>query len=250
MIGLKFKAPKIAAAGSITSKPLTPVFENARGKLQMRDPSVAFFTTSVPQVSYKLPDLPYDYKELEPVISGEIMELHHKKHHQAYVNNLNAAMEKHLAAENKNDIATMISLQGAIKFNGGGHVNHSIFWTNLAPPKKGGGEPPKGELLQKIQTQWGSVDKFIEKFNAQTAAIQGSGWGWLGYNKEEDRLSIITTSNQDPLIISGNTPLLGIDVWEHAYYLQYKNARPDYLKAIWKVVNWQNVASRLQDVKK
>jgi Fe-Mn family superoxide dismutase len=201
---------------------------------------------------YKLPDLPYDYKDLEPVISGEIMEIHHKKHHQAYVNNLNIALEKYAQAEAKKDLAQMIALQGAIKFNGGGHVNHSIFWTNLASPKKEGGGKPEGDLAQRVTKQFGSLDEFINKFNTQTGAIQGSGWGWLAYNKPEDKLVIATAPNQDPLsFINANfIPLLGIDVWEHAYYLQYKNARPDYLKAIWQIVNWKNVAQRLADAKK
>jgi len=177
------------------------------------------------------------------------MQLHHKKHHQAYVNNLNAALEKQAAAEAKHDIAEQITLQSAIKFNGGGHLNHSIFWTNLAPIKRGGGTPPTGDLSKRIETQFGSLDAFVNKFNAQTAAIQGSGWGWLGYNKADDKLVITTLSNQDPLSTAGLVPLLGIDVWEHAYYLQYKNARPDYLKAIWQVVNWKNVAERLEKAK-
>jgi len=206
--------------------------------------------SSTPSSAYVLPDLPYDYSALEPVISAEIMTLHHKKHHQAYVTNLNNALEKQHAAEQKKDLGELIALQSAIKFNGGGHVNHSIFWTNLAPPKKGGGGNPDGELSSKINASFGSFDKFVEKFNAQTAAIQGSGWGWLGYNKAEDKLVITTCANQDPLTTQGLTPLLGIDVWEHAYYLQYKNARPDYLKAIWNAVNWKNVGERYTAAKK
>jgi len=233
-------------------KPHSKIISNPHGSNVFSDPLVSnkSFSSTTGQLSYKLPDLPYGYNELEPVISAEIMELHHKKHHQAYVNNLNAALDKYVAAEAKHDVGEMIALQPAIKFNGGGHVNHSIFWTNLAPTKKGGGSPPEGDLLKRIQTQYGSLDKFIEKFNAQTAAIQGSGWGWLGYNKGEDRLIIQACANQDPLSTTGFVPLLGIDVWEHAYYLQYKNARPDYLKAIWKIVNWKNVGERLEQGKK
>mmetsp|Transcript_16067 Transcript_16067/g.27708 ORF Transcript_16067/g.27708 Transcript_16067/m.27708 type:complete len:235 (+) Transcript_16067:62-766(+) len=191
-----------------------------------------------------LPDLPYDYGALEPIISAEIMKIHHQKHHQAYVNNFNIAQEKYLDAEAKGDISTMVSLQGAIKFNGGGHVNHSIFWTNLAPPTCGGGEAPTGDLSHAINSEFGSLQAFQDKFSAVTAAVQGSGWGWLGYDKAAKKLAIATCANQDPLSITGLVPLLGIDVWEHAYYLQYKNMRPDYLKAIWKVVNWRNVAER------
>lgn len=194
-----------------------------------------------------LPDLPYDYSALEPVISGEIMELHHKKHHQAYVNNLNAALEKSAAAEASEDLSTLVKLQPAIRFNGGGHINHSLFWTSLAPKNKGGGSPPEGELLKAINENFGSFDLFIEKFNTQTAAIQGSGWGWLAQCPESGMIFITQTANQDPLLgTQGFLPLLGIDVWEHAYYLQYKNARPDYLKAIWGVVNWKEVAARFK----
>jgi Fe-Mn family superoxide dismutase len=196
---------------------------------------------------FTLPDLPYDYSALEPVINAEIMQLHHQKHHNAYVTNLNAALEKYADADGKADLETMISLQQAIRFNGGGHINHSIFWTNLAPKNKGGGEAPKGELANLINKQWGSLNAFIEKFNAKAGPLQGSGWCWLGYCKEMKNLVMTTCSNQDPLeSITGFIPLLGIDVWEHAYYLQYKNARPEYLKAIWQVVNWANVSERLE----
>jgi Fe-Mn family superoxide dismutase len=196
---------------------------------------------------FTLPNLPYDYNALEPVISAEIMQLHHQKHHNAYVTNLNAALEKYEAAEKNEDLETMVSLQPAIRFNGGGHLNHSIFWTNLAPKSKGGGEPPKGELAKQIEKQWGSLNAFIEKFNGIAGPIQGSGWCWLAFNKESKNLLIATCANQDPLQgTQGHIPLLGIDVWEHAYYLQYKNVRPDYLKAIWQVVNWADVNARFE----
>eukprot|EP01102_Stenamoeba_stenopodia_P006847 TRINITY_DN1913_c0_g2_i2.p1 TRINITY_DN1913_c0_g2~~TRINITY_DN1913_c0_g2_i2.p1 ORF type:complete len:259 (-),score=64.62 TRINITY_DN1913_c0_g2_i2:178-897(-) len=209
--------------------------------------TTAFFTTgpAAQSQSYKLPDMPYDYGALEPVIIGEIMKIHHQKHHNAYVTNLNAALDKYSSAVARNDIAEQIALQGAIRFNGGGHVNHSIFWTNLAPKKEGGGQPPSGPLAEAINKEFGSLDKFISQFNTASAAVQGSGWGWLVYNKATGRVQITTRPNQDPVSIEPNlVPLLGIDVWEHAYYLQYKNARPDYLKAIWEVVNWKNVAER------
>jgi len=200
--------------------------------------------------SFKLPDLPYDYNALEPVISAQIMEIHHKKHHAAYTTNLNVALEKYAAAEAKNDVAEMIALQSPLKFNGGGFVNHSIFWKNLAPIKLGGGQLPAGELANRINTAFGSLDNFITKFNGIAAGVQGSGWAWLGYNKADDKIVITTCANQDPLSTQGLIPLLGIDVWEHAYYLDYKNARPDYLKNIWKVVNWKDVSERLDVGKK
>ncbi len=198
---------------------------------------------------FTLPELPYDFGALAPAISGQIMEIHHGKHHNAYVTNLNKALEQYAEAESKQDVAQMIALQGAIKFNGGGHINHSIFWTNLAPKGKGGGDAPQGDLAETIKAQWGSLEKFIETFSATTAAIQGSGWGWLGYDKTNKRLAIATCANQDPLSTVGLVPLLGIDVWEHAYYLDYKNVRPDYLKKIWEVVNWANVSDRFAKAK-
>lgn len=193
---------------------------------------------------YKLPDLEYDFNALEPIISAEIMTLHYTKHHATYVANLNKALEQLAEAEQKNDLPTQIALQSAIKFNGGGNINHSIFWNNLAPIQKGGGTPPEGELAKAINETFGSLDKFIESFSAKTIAIQGSGWGWLGYNKTNHSLEIATCDNQDPLIIKNLIPILGIDVWEHAYYLQYKNVRADYVKAIWKIINWKNAAER------
>jgi superoxide dismutase, Fe-Mn family len=198
---------------------------------------------------FTLPALPYDLGALEPIISGQIMSLHYNKHHATYVSKLNEALEKYAEAEEKNNIAAMIALQPAIRFNGGGHINHTIFWTNLAPKNQGGGEPPQGELAKALDSTFGSLKEFINKFNNTTVAIQGSGWGWLGYNKAEKRLEIASCNNQDPLSTTGLIPLLGIDVWEHAYYLQYLNARADYLKSIWDVVNWKNVAERYQTAK-
>ena len=194
-----------------------------------------------------LPDLPYDYGALEPAISADIMQLHHSKHHATYVNNFNATMEKVLDAQAKGDTAGAIALQGAVKFNGGGHVNHSIFWSNLCPMKDY--TPPEGELLAAIEAEFGSLDQFQAKFSATAAGVQGSGWGWLGYDKASGRLAIASTANQDPCVTTGLVPLLGVDVWEHAYYLQYKNVRPDYLKAVWGVVNWRDVGRRLADAR-
>ena len=194
---------------------------------------------------YKLPDLDYDFGALAPVISGEIMELHYTKHHQGYVTNFNTALAKYEAA----GVEGKMEQLGPLKFNGGGHINHSLFWTNLAPVAKGGGEPPAGPLKHLIEETWGSLESFIEKFNTMTVGIQGSGWGWLGLNPVTKRLCIHTTANQDPLCTMGLIPLLGVDVWEHAYYLQYKNVRGEYLKNIWKVIDWKNVESRYTKAK-
>ncbi|XVF81949.1 hypothetical protein PTKIN_Ptkin16aG0003300 [Pterospermum kingtungense] len=188
-----------------------------------------------------LPDLPYDYGALEPAISGDIMKVHHQKHHQTYITNYNKALEQLHEAIEKGDSSTVVKLQSAIKFNGGGHINHSIFWKNLAPVREGGGEPPKDSLGWAIDTNFGSLQTLIQRINAEGAALQGSGWVWLGLDKELKKIVVETTANQDPLVTKepNLVPLLGIDVWEHAYYLQYKNVRPDYLKNIWKVINWK-----------
>lgn len=201
-------------------------------------------------VPYEQPDLPYDFNALEPVISGQIMEIHYTKHHKTYITNLNAALEKFLEAQEKEELDKMAGLLSAINFNGGGHLNHSIFWTNLAPEGKGGGGKPKGELAKAIDQKFGSFEKFVEYFSAKTVAIQGSGWGWLGYNPELQKLCVTTCGNQDALKTKGLVPLLGFDVWEHAYYLQYKNVRADYVKNIWRIVNWDNVSERYNNAKK
>jgi Fe-Mn family superoxide dismutase len=172
--------------------------------------------------SFKLPEMGYDYGALEPFISGEIMKIHHTKHHQAYVTNLNASLEKYQKAEAAGNVAEMIALQGAIRFNGGGHVNHSIFWENLAPNGKGGGGEPTGELATLINQRFGNFAEFKKQMNTAGASVQGSGWVWLGYNKATARVEVQACANQDPLSTTGLVPLLGIDVWEHAYYLQYK----------------------------
>jgi len=189
----------------------------------------------------KLPDLPYDFDALKPVISGQIMELHYKKHHQGYVDNFNKSAEQLHEAEKKNDIAEIINLQASLRFNGGGHLNHSIFWTNLIPQSKF--VEPSGELLNAINRQWGSLKQFQSTMSTTTVGILGSGWGWLVWSKATCSLQIVTQPNQDP-IVGSLVPLLGVDVWEHAYYLDYKNVRADYVKNIWSIVNWKNVEER------
>jgi Fe-Mn family superoxide dismutase len=198
--------------------------------------------------TYQVPDLTYDYNALEPVISAEIMELHYSKHHKGYVTNLNTALEKYYEAEAKGDLSAMVALQSAIKFNGGGHINHSIFWTLLTSPNKAAPLSHQSQLAQAIEKDFHSFDLFKEKLNTVTVAIQGSGWGWLGYNKGTKRLEIATCANQDPLSTQGLVPILGIDVWEHAYYLQYKNVRADYVKAIWQIFNWKNIEEKFSSL--
>ncbi|GJJ07098.1 hypothetical protein Clacol_001297 [Clathrus columnatus] len=189
--------------------------------------------------NHTLPPLPYPYNALEPHISQEIMTLHHTKHHQTYVNGLNSAESAYAQTTSPKE---RIALQAALKFNGGGHINHSLFWKNLAPVSAGGGKIHDGPLKTALERDFGSVEEFKKALNAASAAIQGSGWGWLGYSVSAKKLEIITTPNQDPLL--SHVPLIGIDMWEHAFYLQYKNVKPDYLQAIWHVINFQEAEKR------
>uniref|UniRef100_A0A0W0FWV3 Superoxide dismutase n=2 Tax=Moniliophthora roreri TaxID=221103 RepID=A0A0W0FWV3_MONRR len=214
------------------------MFALARNALR---PSFArtFAAPSTAASLHTLPDLPYAYNALEPHISEEIMKLHHQKHHQTYVNGLNAAEESYAKAPSTKE---KIALQAALKFNGGGHINHSLFWKNLAPASGDGGRLADGPLKQAIERDFGSVENFKKSFNAKTAAIQGSGWGWLGYNSTTKKLEIVTTANQDPLL--SHEPIIGVDIWEHAFYLQYKNVKPDYLNAIWNVINFKEAEKR------
>lgn len=200
-------------------------------------------------LSYSLPELPYDYADLEPVLSEEIMFLHHQKHHQGYVNNLNDALKKMDLANQQQDLTRIISLEPALRFNGGGHINHSLFWEMLAPIGQGGGIPPKHELLKLIERFWGTFDNFLKNFIEFAAPIQGSGWAWLAFCPKKRELMLHATVNQDPLeATTGKLPLLGVDVWEHAYYLQYKNVRLDYLKAIPQIINWGYIEERFSDM--
>ncbi|KAF8876864.1 superoxide dismutase [Mn], mitochondrial [Infundibulicybe gibba] len=194
-------------------------------------------------MSHELPPLPYGYDALEPYISRQIMELHHKKHHQTYVNALNAAEAAYAKASTPKE---RIALQAALKFNGGGHINHSLFWKNMAPPaseKKGhGGVLKDGPLKKAIEQTFGSLDNLKKEFNTATLGIQGSGWGWLGLNPNTKRLEVTTTANQDPLL--SHVPIIGVDIWEHAFYLQYLNVKADYLTAIWSVIDFEEAEKR------
>jgi Fe-Mn family superoxide dismutase len=193
--------------------------------------------------------LPYDYNALEPIISADILQVHHGKHHAAYVNNLNIAEEKFAEAQAKGDTVAAVAAASMLRFNAGGHVNHSIFWQNLAPVGKNG--EPSAELKQAIERDFGSFDNMKNQLSAMTVAVQGSGWGWLGYNRLTSRLQLATTLNQELLEpTTGLVPLFTIDVWEHAYYLQYKNLRPDFVKAIWNVANWKDISARFAGAKK
>ncbi|CCH42068.1 Superoxide dismutase [Mn], mitochondrial [Wickerhamomyces ciferrii] len=192
--------------------------------------------------NFTLPKLPYAYDALEPQIAAKITEIHYTKHHQTYVNNLNAAYQKISTAIQQNDVKGQIELQQAIRFNGGGHINHSLFWENLAPADS---DAVKGgtELKKKINEQYGSFDQFKDKFIGLLLGIQGSGWGWLVKNNESNNLELYSSPNQDP-VPSKYTPLIGIDFWEHAYYIQYYNNKGEYAKKIFDVLNWETAEKR------
>ncbi|MDN5749683.1 MAG: superoxide dismutase [Pseudonocardia sp.] len=190
---------------------------------------------------YALPDLPYDYNALEPHISAEIMELHHSKHHATYVKGLNAAMEKLAAARDAGDFGPIVGLEKTLAFNLGGHINHSLFWQNLSPD---GGGKPTGDLAAAIDDQFGSFDAFQGQFTAASTTIQGSGWGVLGFDHLGQKLHILQLWDQQANVPVGITPIVMLDMWEHAFYLQYKNVKPDYVKAWWNVVNWADAGAR------
>ena len=174
------------------------------------------------------------------------MTLHHTKHHQAYVNTLNASLTSQATAVSKNDIVAQIHLQNVINFAAGGHINHTLFWENLAPAASANAQPTSApKLISAINTRWGSLDKFQEKFDAVLLGLKGSGWGWLVQDAESGNLEIITIKDQD-IVPAGKKPLLGIDMWEHAYYLQYLNDKGSYAKGIWKVVNWKKSEERFE----
>jgi Fe-Mn family superoxide dismutase len=192
---------------------------------------------------YTLPDLPYDYAALEPHISGKIMQLHHDKHHATYVTGANTALEKLAEARSNGDLANVNQLESALAFNLGGHVNHSVFWTNMSPD---GGDKPTGELAAAIDEFFGSFEGFQAHFAATGIAVQGSGWSVLGWDPLGSKLLIHQLKDQQGQTVLGTIPLLQLDMWEHAYYLDYLNVRPDYVKAWWNVVNWENVAQRFE----
>lgn len=202
-------------------------------------------------MTYKLPELSYAYDALEPHIDAKTMEIHHTKHHQAYINNALAAMENHPELKEKDPVELLKDLNSvpeeirtALRNNVGGHVNHSLFWKTLAPET---GQKPEGALLEAINTDFGSVDALKEKLDAAAKARFGSGWAWLVL--DGDKLDVISTANQDSPYMDNLVPLLGIDVWEHAYYLNYQNRRPDYIQAWFKVINWEEVAKNFEAAK-
>ncbi|MCR2792523.1 superoxide dismutase [Microbacterium sp. zg.Y625] len=191
--------------------------------------------------TYTLPELPYDYAALEPHISAKIMQLHHDKHHQAYVTGANTALEQLAEARETGNFAYVNKLEKDLSFNLGGHVNHSIFWTNLSPE---GGDKPVGDLASAIDDHFGSFDKFQAHFSAAALGVQGSGWAGLFWDSLGQNLIIQQFFDQQNQLAAGTVPLLLLDVWEHAYYLDYSNVRADYVKAFWNIANWANVSDR------
>ena len=194
-------------------------------------------------MAHTLPELPYSYDALEPHIDARTMEIHHSKHHNTYVTNLNAALEKHpkLADKSAEDLIKDLAsvpgdIRGAVRNNGGGHVNHTFFWTCMSPD---GGGAPSGDLAEAMDGAFSSFESFKEKFAQAGATRFGSGWAWLCV--DNGKLIVTSTPNQDNPVSEGLTPILGLDVWEHAYYLNYQNRRPDYIKSWWEVANWKQI---------
>jgi Fe-Mn family superoxide dismutase len=204
-------------------------------------------------MKFELPKLPYSYDALEPHIDAKTMEIHHTKHHQAYVNGLNAALDGPLSQnlpENIEDLLANITfvpeqIRNAVNFHGGGHDNHSIYWKNMSPD---GGGKPGGAISDAIDKSFGSFDAFKEKFSKGSVAIQGSGWGWLVFDPKTRMVDFVTMPNQTSPRTAGLVPLLGIDVWEHAYYLLRQNRRAEYVEAWWNVVNWDDVEERFRSL--
>ncbi|MEV6157428.1 superoxide dismutase [Nonomuraea sp. NPDC052129] len=190
---------------------------------------------------YTLPDMPYDYAALEPAITGEILELHHAKHHAAYVKGANDTLEKLAEARDKGEFGGLVGLEKTFAFNLSGHVLHTIFWQNLSPD---GGDRPDGELGAAIDEHFGSFDAFAKQLTTATATVQGSGWGVLAWEPLGRRLVVEQVYDHHGNVGMNTTPLLVFDAWEHAYYLQYRNVRPDYVEKLWDLINWTDVISR------
>lgn len=195
---------------------------------------------------YTLPDLPYDYGALEPHTSGQILELHHGKHHAAYVAGANQTLEKLAAAREANDYGSIVGLEKTLAFNVSGHVLHSVFWQNLSPD---GGDKPEGDLATALDEHFGSFDAFRAQLTQATTLVQGSGWGALCWEPLGQRLLIEQVYDHHGNVSNGSIPLFVIDAWEHAYYLQYKNVRADFVNAVWNIVNWEDVSRRFTAAK-
>lgn len=196
---------------------------------------------------FVLPELAYDPDALEPHIDGQTMRIHHQRHHQGYVNGVNTALERLAEIRaGRGDPATLEFWQRRLSFHAGGHINHALFWANMAPPGSGG--EPEGALMDAIRNDFGSYEAFEKFFRDTAGAVEGSGWGWLVHEPVSGKLMVVQMHNQQHSLFAGVTPLLGVDVWEHAYYLKYQNRRGDYLAEFMKVINWNEVARRYRAV--
>ncbi|QWU87532.1 hypothetical protein CA3LBN_001797 [Candidozyma haemuli] len=254
--GIEMKQGLNETKVDIQTPPVANVTEEKEDKLAERLPNssrvgaaasgVAASAIGAVRHKVSLPDLDWEFDALEPYISGQINEIHYTKHHQTYVTGYNTAIEQFAEAKQKGEVKKTVELQKLINFHGGGYTNHCLFWKNLAPKSQGGGEPPSedSELAKKIKEQYGTLENLQNVANAKLAGIQGSGWAFLVKNKENGgQLDIVTTANQDT-VTGPLVPLVAIDAWEHAYYLQYQNVKADYFKAIWNVVNWKEAEKR------
>ncbi|MFM8771489.1 MAG: superoxide dismutase [Candidatus Kapaibacterium sp.] len=211
--------------------------------------AIGFEPTPAPG-KHELPALPYSFDALEPHIDAQTMQIHHDKHHLAYVNGLNKAEEELAKARATDDYALIQHWSKQAAFHGGGHWLHSMFWKIIGTPGKQGGGEPTGDLLEAINDGFGSFAAFKKQFSAAAAAVEGSGWALLHYRHDDGRLIVMQAENQHKLSSWGTTPILGLDVWEHAYYLKYQNKRPDYVTAWWNVVNWDAVAANLASLRR
>ncbi|MBI3258723.1 MAG: superoxide dismutase [Ignavibacteriae bacterium] len=223
-------ATAVFAASSLNAQAVPPEDKQSAGNL----------------TKHELPNLPYSYKALEPHIDAQTMEIHYTKHHKAYIDGLNKAEAELAKARGAGDFSMIQHWSKQAAFHGGGHFLHSLFWRIMAPAGKGGGGEPQGKLAAKIKEDFGSFDAFKKQFSAAAGAVEGSGWGLLHYRASDKRLIIGQAENQHKLSSWGATPILGIDVWEHAYYLKYQNKRADYITAWWNVVNWGEVGKNLE----
>lgn len=196
--------------------------------------------------TYVLPDMPYDYGALEPAITGEILELHHSKHHAAYVQGANDTLDRLAETRSTGDFSALVGLEKTFAFNLSGHVLHTIFWQNLSPE---GGDRPDGELSAAIDEHFGSFEAFGKQLSSATATVQGSGWGVLAWEPLSRRLVVEQVYDHHGNIGMNTTPLLVFDAWEHAYYLQYRNVRPDYVQKLWSLVNWSDVTRRFDEAR-
>jgi len=196
--------------------------------------------------TYVLPDMPYDYGALEPAITGEILELHHSKHHAAYVKGANDTLDRLAETRSTGDFSSLVGLEKTFAFNLSGHVLHTIFWENLSPD---GGDRPDGELSAAIDEHFGSFEAFSKQLSSATATVQGSGWGVLAWEPLSRRLVVEQVYDHHGNVGMNTTPLLVFDAWEHAYYLQYRNVRPDYVQKLWSLVNWSDVTRRFDEAR-